>query len=317
MATLRIAIWNANGLNQRTQEINLFLRTNNIDVLRVSETHVTDRSHINTPHYAIYHTPHPDQKAHGGTAAIVRRNLKHHLGTAYSEEHIQATSIVLEDQMGEITITAVYSPPKHNTKTIEYEQFFQTLGHLFIAGGDYNAQNTYWGARTTTTKGRELHNAVRKHNLQHLSSCQPTYWPSDMNKQPALLDFCVTKGIATQKVSVDSCLELTSDHTPIIVTIHTRVQQQPKKPSLYNKNTDWEIFRTLLETQINLKITLKTEAEVEDAVYNLTTAIQQAAWQATPPPREQHFYHDCPESVKHKLRDKHAARKKWQLTCTT
>jgi len=50
---------------------------------------------------------------------IVGRNLKHHLGTAYSVEHIQATSIVLEDYMGEITVTAVYSPPKHNIKTIE------------------------------------------------------------------------------------------------------------------------------------------------------------------------------------------------------
>jgi hypothetical protein len=119
---------------------------------------------------------------------IIRQNLKHHLGTAYSEEHIQATSIVLEDQMGEVTVTAVYSPPKHNIKTIEYEQFFRTLGHRFIAGGDYNAKNTCWGARTTT-KGRELHNAMRKHNLR-LSSCQPTYWPSDMNKQPDLLDFC-------------------------------------------------------------------------------------------------------------------------------
>jgi len=121
MATLRIAVWNANGLNQRTQEINLFLRTCNIDVPLVSETHVTDRSHINIPHYAIYHTPHPDKKAHDGTAAIVRRNFKHHLGRAYSEEHIQATSIGLEDQMGEITVTAVYIPPKHNIKTIEYE----------------------------------------------------------------------------------------------------------------------------------------------------------------------------------------------------
>jgi len=196
MATLRIAVWNANGLNQRTQEINLFLRTYNIDVLLVSETHVTDRSHINIPHYAIYHIPHPDKKADGGTAAIVRRNLKHHLATAYSEENIQATSIVLEDQMGEVTVTAFYNRPKHNIKTIEYEQFFRTLGHRFIAGGDYNAKNTYWGARTTKTKGRELHNAMRKHNL-HLPSCQPTYCPSDMNKQPDLLDFCVTKGIAT------------------------------------------------------------------------------------------------------------------------
>jgi len=146
MAALRIAVWNANGLNQRTQEINLFLRTYNNDVLLVSETHVTDRSDINIPHYAIYHTPHPDKKAHGGTVAIVRRHLKHHLGTAYSEEHSQATSIVLEDQMGEITVTAVYnSPPKHNIKTIEYEQFFQTLGHRFIAGGDYNAKKHVLG----------------------------------------------------------------------------------------------------------------------------------------------------------------------------
>jgi hypothetical protein len=95
-----------------------------------------------------------------------------------------------------------------------------------------------------------------------------------MTKQPDLLDFCVTKGIATQKVSVDSCLELTSDHTPIIVTMHTHFLPQPKKPSLHNKNTDWDVFRKLLETHINLKIPLQTEAELEDAVYNLTTAIQ-------------------------------------------
>jgi len=203
-----------------------------------------------------YITPHPDKKAHGGTAVIIRQNLKHHLGTSYSTEHIQATSIVLEDYMGEITVTAVYSPPKHNIKTLDYEHFFNTLGHRFIAGGDYNAKNTYWASRTTT-KGRELHIAMRNNNLQHISSCQPTDWPSDMTKQPDLLDFCITKGIATQKVSVESCLELTSDHTPILVTMHTYFLQQPKKPSLSNKNPDWEVFRELIETQINLKIPLK------------------------------------------------------------
>jgi exonuclease III len=133
MDTLKIAVWNANGLCQRAQEINLFLQTNNIDVLLVSETHVTDRSYITIPHYAIYPTPHPDTKAHGGTAVVVRRHLKHHLGTAYSEEHIQTSSIVLEDYMGEIPVTAVYSAPKHNIKTMEYEHFFQTLGHRFLA----------------------------------------------------------------------------------------------------------------------------------------------------------------------------------------
>ena len=108
---LRFAVWNANGLCQHAQEINTFLQTHNIDVLLVSETHFTERSHINTPQYAIYHTPHSEQKAHGGTAVIVRKSLKHHLETAYSTEHIQATSIALKDHLGELTITAVYSPP--------------------------------------------------------------------------------------------------------------------------------------------------------------------------------------------------------------
>ena len=243
---------------------------------------------------------------------IVRRSLKHYLETAYSTEHIQATSIVLKHHLGELTITAVCSPSKHNIKTIDYEKFFQTLGHHFIAGGDYNAKSTYWGARTTTTKGRELYKAMKNNNLHHLSSGQPTYWPSDTARQPNLLDFCITKGIATQNASVESSLELTSDHTPIIVNMHTYFQQQPKKPTLYNKNTNWEVFREQLQTQIKLKIPLKTTADPEDAVHNLTTVIQQAAWQATPPTRKQLPKRECPEIVKQKLGEKRAARKKWQ-----
>jgi hypothetical protein len=72
------------------------------------------------------------------------------------------------------------------------------------------------------------------------------------------------------------------------------------------------VFRELLETNINLKISLKTEAELEEAVYDLTTSIQQAAWQATPPHRERHSHLDCPELVQNMLREKRAAREKWQ-----
>jgi hypothetical protein len=68
--------------------------------------------------------------------------------------------------------------------------------------------------------------------------------------------------------------------------MYTYFQQQPKKPTLYNKSTNWDVFREQLQTQIQLKIPLKTTADLEDAVHNLTTVIQQAAWQATPPIRK-------------------------------
>jgi hypothetical protein len=93
--------------------------------------------------------------------------------------------------------------------------------------------------------------------------------------------------------------------------MHTHFLLQPKKTISSQQNTDWDVFRELLETHIGLKIPLQKEAELEDAVYYLTTAIQHTAWQATLSLREQHSHQDCPEFVIHKLREKRAARKKW------
>jgi len=145
--------------------------------------------------------------------------------------------------------------------------------------------------------------------MWHLSTCQPTYWPSDTNKLPDLLDFCITKGIATQKFTVKSCLDLTSDHTPILVPMYTHVVGTPKKPSLYNKHTDWEAFREMLDKRINLSIPLKTNVDIEEAVATLTNTIQQAAWQATPPLQEPHTLDGCLILVKQKLTKKRRPRK--------
>jgi len=112
---LKLAVWNANGLCQRALELQPFLQNYDIDVLLVSETHITNGSHITIPDYDLYHTPHPDATAHGGTAVIIRRNIKHHSREEYRHEHIQATSITLEDNLGDITIAAAYSAPPDTT----------------------------------------------------------------------------------------------------------------------------------------------------------------------------------------------------------
>jgi len=111
---------------------------------------------MNIPNYNIYHTTHPGETAHGGTAVIIRRNLKHHVRAEYKQANIQATSNSLEDNIGATTVSAIYCPPKHNNKYEDYERFFKTLGNRFTAGGDFNAKHTFWGSRLINTKGREL-----------------------------------------------------------------------------------------------------------------------------------------------------------------
>jgi hypothetical protein len=110
-----------------------------------------------------------------------------------------------------------------------------------------------------------------------------------------------------QKLEIVYCLELSSDHTPIIVTMHTSITETQQTPMLCNKCTDWDAFRELLDERIDTKIPLKSKLNIEEG-------IQQAAWQATPPLRSQHVTDSCPSYIKYKLTDKRKARRRWQTT---
>jgi hypothetical protein len=89
---------------------------------------------------------------------------------------------------------------------------------------------------------------MQEENHLHLSSGGPTYWPTDPNKLPDLLDFFITMEISSNYADIVSSLELTSGHTPLIGAISTTVIYKSPKPSLYNKNTDWDYSKKMSET---------------------------------------------------------------------
>jgi hypothetical protein len=64
------------------------------------------------------------------------------------------------------------------------------------AGGDYNCKNSLWEFRLTTTKSRELLKLIQNQKFSFLTTGTPTYWPSDPDKIPDLLDFYITSGIS-------------------------------------------------------------------------------------------------------------------------
>jgi exonuclease III len=131
---IRVALWNANGMKQHQKEIKIFLAHNQIDVLLISETHFTKRTCFSIPYYKIYTTNHPDGTAHGGTAIVIKHTRKHYEILKYTEDFLQATSVKVSTLPYELTITAVYCPPKHNIQQHDFQNFFQTLGPKFLAG---------------------------------------------------------------------------------------------------------------------------------------------------------------------------------------
>jgi hypothetical protein len=172
-------LWNANGLAQHAAEFKTYVQNQKTDIMLISEMHFTTKSYIKIPNYIIYDIQHPDGSAHGRTAIIIKNGIKHHLHEHYNLEHLQATSVTIEDWIGPPTIAAVYCPPKHTVETEKSSSFYATLGQRFLAGGDYNAKHSHWGSRLTTPRGRELFKAMQVENLSHVSTGEPTYWPSD------------------------------------------------------------------------------------------------------------------------------------------
>jgi hypothetical protein len=135
-------------------------------------------------------------------------------------------------------------------------------GTKFIAGGDYNSKHTFWGSRLTTTKGRELYMTIQNNNYSIILTGTPTYWPTDENKMPDLLDF-ITNGISSNYISETASFDLTSDHSPIIATIHTPVMLRKPKPRFHNSKTNLDLFRKLIEVNIKLTTKLKEPADID------------------------------------------------------
>jgi hypothetical protein len=132
---------------------------------------------------------------------------------------------------------------------------------------------------------------------------------------PDLLDFFINKGVTVNYIQFETNFELSSDHTPVIATLSSFIISKPASPTPTSKNIDWNSFGKYLEKNIKLEIRIKEPNELDEAVQNFTTLIQQAAWHATVVPTETLKEIDnIPLCVKELVTEKRRARNRRQRT---
>lgn len=54
MNTLKIATWNIDGLCAKIKEAEVLINEHKLDILLISETHLTNKNQIRIPNYNIY-----------------------------------------------------------------------------------------------------------------------------------------------------------------------------------------------------------------------------------------------------------------------
>ena len=313
--SLLILLWNANGLRLHLQELITVLQDRRVDICLVTETHLTSRSPLRVPGYVSHRTDHPDDSAHGGTAVLVRQQLSHHLLPSTCTNSLQSTSISLKSFPFAVSVSAVYCPPNHSLTESQFLSHFQSLGPRFISGGDYNSKHPRWGSRVTNPRGRLLNRILNSQNLDYISPSSYTYWPADTSRLPDLLDFFVSSGLGSIHSSAVSLPDLSSDHSPVLLTLNLHPIQSPRSPSLIAGSTNWNKFQILLDTRIDLHIPLKTSDDIDSAVHKFTEVIQQSAWESLETRRSSFLNtssYYLPQYIRLLITAKRRARAAWQ-----
>jgi hypothetical protein len=309
---IRIVTWNANGLLQHRNELQMFLDIKKIDICLVSETHFTNESYIRLKGYCVYHTIHPSNAARGGSAVIIRDSVQHFEEISISTEKMQVTVVTIKCKTQTLKVAAIYCPPRYNLKKEDYMFLLHNLGKTFILGGDFNAKHTYWGSRLITTKGRELYSAAKELNCDFHSTGKPTYWPTDVNKIPDLLDFFITRNISQNYVKVEEELELAADHSSVVMTLSDKVIIKEDSPTLVNKTTNWLGFQEDLSSKIQLSVRLRTIKELDEEAEAFVKNIQQAAWANTRIIKRRTAGNNYPMEIREMVSEKRRIRKRWQ-----
>jgi len=141
---------------------------------------------------------------------------------------------------------------------------------------------------------------------------QRIYWPTDSKKIPDLLDFGITRGIFNNSCSTESSLDLSSDHSPVIITLTSKVITKGRPRTLHNAKTDWSYFQELLTTSLNNSIPIKTENDIISAVESFNHEVQ-AALDTTPVCKSSNTSFEYSSAIKDKLAEKRKLRKLWQI----
>jgi len=153
---LLIFLWNANGLKINVNELITIIYEKRIDVALITETHFILNSKFSIPGYKLISAPHPNNTVNTGLAIFSKSSLSFSVCLIIKEDFLQATINTLKINLISISIAATYCPPKHKITTLQYQQFFTSLEHYFIVGGDLNAKIPTWGYHSQNPKFQAL-----------------------------------------------------------------------------------------------------------------------------------------------------------------
>lgn len=309
LKSFNIASWNANSLTNKKHELEDFLINFDIDIMLINETWLRQGNIFKIANYYTYRDDRQNRPG-GGTAILIKNNIKHDILYSPETENLETTSIqIYIDGLAPTKIIAAYLPPNKSFVAEEFNKLLNS-NSPFILMGDLNSKNRNWGCRSNNKKGNELYDYTTNKGFNILAPNEPTFYgtsgPAD------ILDIGIISNIP-KNVHISTVTELSSDHNPIIL----EVGEFNEPPITFHKQKiDWDKFKTICSSSIKLTTKLKCSEDIDLEIENFTGKITNALETSSTTINCNNPYtrNSLPPNLKQLIKTKNKAKKRAQLT---
>ena len=196
--SLKIAQWNANGLQGKTEELKQFLREFNIDIMAINETKFCEKSKLYIPGFNCYRLDRNPTNRAGGVIILAKSDIdceEVHFKTA----NMETIGININSNT---TIVSAYLSPKNLHKETELDELYNS-GNKVIVIGDLNSKHQSWDcSRRSNKNGRDLFNFLRYKEFVLLAPDRPTHYPYASEHAPSIIDVALVKNIPNCTIEV-------------------------------------------------------------------------------------------------------------------
>lgn len=279
--TIKVIQWNLKGYINNFDELTILINNINPDIICLQETNLPFNS-INiicNKQYIGYFTNLPHNlNAKQGIGILVKRHLPHSLLPSLTSSSILHLAIQLKLNE-KFTILNSYIPPDQHFSGNEILTIINSFSAPLLFTGDFNAWGFAWGSPRTTSRGKNIIEAVSKTNLSLLNNGSPTHFST--HKTYTHIDLTFISSNLHPHCNWEVLNDLySSDHFPVITEILNQFHFEKSKfsPKFKIDLANWELFRL----NYNTHTSFTQNADIQLQVSQMTKSIRMAANKAIP-----------------------------------
>jgi len=189
-----------------------------------------------------------------------------------------------------------------------------SLHNSIIVAGDLNSKHTNWDCRVNNLNGVRLQNFIANTPYSIAAPNKPTYFPTDINRLPDILDILLLKSIPFVCMQ-ETLAELDSDHAPVKITLNSTSQSYHCNNSLIKGKPNWDIYSNQIKTKLKIPSSIPSLQVAEQTLEHLITVITEAAQACFKPKTHNNSLNIgfIPHFILSLIRQKQIVRRNWQI----